>query len=94
MTIAQAVAIVVPLIIAFTSLVIGLFIYIVKGAYRWAKAEERLAELVLTMQEIVKDKEEAHRLIYEMQKDDREATNKRLRWLEEHLWKNPRNPAA
>jgi len=77
--------------LAFLSAVIGLVVYIVKGAARWARTEERLEELISDVKELVENKDQAHRLIMETIKDDREATNRRLRWLEEHLWRRDRN---
>lgn len=90
MTIGQWLTLITTLLIAFMSLLGGVFVYIVKGAFRWARTEERLEELIKQVSKVVEDKDEAHRIIFETIKDDREATNRRLRWLEEHLWRNPR----
>ncbi|HEY6020027.1 MAG TPA: hypothetical protein VIY48_09035 [Candidatus Paceibacterota bacterium] len=94
MNLGQWLTLITTLLIAFMSMLTGLFVYIVKGAYRWARTEEKLEEVVKQLKAIVDDKDEAHRLIHQTLRDDREATNRRLRWLEEHLWRNPKGNAA
>lgn len=80
--------------IAFISAVVALVAYLIKGAARWARTEERLEDLIMDVKKLVADKDEAHKLIMETLKDDREATNRRLRWLEEHLWRRQPPSAA
>ena len=80
--------------LALLSALVSIVVYIIKGVARWARTEERLEELITDVKELVKDKDQAHRLIMDTLKDDREATNRRLRWLEEHLWRRDRGNAA
>jgi len=73
---------------------IGLLIRLV---VKWTKAEGKLEELARDMSELVRDKDRTHaEMIGQMKLDraemlaqmreDRNATNRRLRWLEENIW--------
>lgn len=39
---------------------------------------------------LIADKDKVHKEMYEQMREDRNATNTRLRWLEENLWNNRR----
>lgn len=53
---------------------------------KWTKAEAKLDETVKDLGELVARKDQAHKWLYEQMTNDRDATDKRLRWLEENLW--------
>lgn len=83
---------------ALAILIIPFSIMLVRGAIKWTRIEgkidaanEKIDRTQTELAHFVADKERAHTLIYEQMKDDREATNRRLRWLEEHLWKGSGN---
>jgi hypothetical protein len=61
-------------------------VYLVKGAQRWTKTESRLEDLVHQVEKLIANKSEEHRVILSTIRDDRQATDRRLRWLEENLW--------
>lgn len=94
MTAGTWVTLAVTLGIFFLTSAAGLIVYIVRLTARWTRTEEKLSELIEDVKEIVKDKDAAHTLILETIKEDRRATNLRLRWLEEHLWRRlpPESP--
>lgn len=60
-----------------------------RGAVKWTRVETKLDMVVEDIKEIVKDKDAVHREINNTMREDRAATDRRLRWLEEHLWKKP-----
>lgn len=76
-------------------LVIPLLIFIVKLSMRWTKVESNLITLTTSLQALVRDKDATHEVMLSTMRDDRNATDRRLRWLEEHLWnrRNERNAA-
>lgn len=71
--------------------VIPLIAVLVRGVVKWTRIEGKVDALAVDLKEFMMDKEKAHTLIYSQMKDDRDATNRRLRWLEEHLWKGSGN---
>lgn len=54
---------------------------------RWTKVETQLERLLEDVKELVDNKERDHAAMMEQMRNDRVATDRRLRWLEEHLWK-------
>jgi len=62
-------------------------VYLFRGAMRWATVEHRLEDLVDDVKKLVADKDRVHTEMLTTIREDRAATDKRLRWLEEHLWK-------
>lgn len=52
-------------------------------AERWQKTEDALSELTKDMKELVESKDKVHVAMYDQMKIDRDATNQRLRYLEE-----------
>ena len=75
------------LVLSLTSvLLIPSLILLVRLVAKWTKVEERLGELANDMSELVKDKDKVHSEMLGQMREDRAATDKRLRWLEEHLW--------
>jgi hypothetical protein len=62
---------------------IGLLIRIV---VKWTKTEARLEDLADDMKKLVNDKDRIHTEMLGQMREDRAATDRRLRWLEEYLW--------
>lgn len=60
---------------------------VVRLTLRWGRIESDLRHLAGDMAEIVRDKDRVHAEIVAAMRDDRAATDRRLRWLEEHLWR-------
>lgn len=56
---------------------------------KWTRVEVKLDSVVDKVAEIIRDKDKVHQEMLAQMREDRAATNTRLRWLEEHLWKTP-----
>ena len=79
---------IVSIIISFIGVVlVPLFVLMYRGIVKWTRVESKLDELVKDMRDIVADKEKIHGAIFTQMSEDRKATDRRLRWLEENLWK-------
>jgi hypothetical protein len=64
-----------------------MLVRIVQKATRLEGNQERISNSLISL---VQDKEKIHAAMLDQMKDDRRATDIRLRWLEEHYWKtNP-----
>ena len=72
-------------------IVIPFMIALIRITIKWTRIEERLNELTADMKELVENKDIVHSDIINTMSNDREATNRRLRWVEEHIWKGSRN---
>ncbi len=70
---------------------IPLLALMVRIVSKWTKVETKLDVLVEDMKGIVADKDKTHSEMLKQMSDDRRATDRRLRWLEETLWKGSRN---
>lgn len=66
-------------------LLIPLIVMLARGMVRWVRTEDKLNELVEDVRKLVDDKDRTHREISEQMRFDRDATNKRLRYLEEYF---------
>ena len=80
------------LLLSFTALIlIPIAILVIRIIIKLTKAEDKLTQVVEAVEQLIEDKEKVHVEMYRQMRDDREATNKRLRWLEEHLWNRRAN---
>lgn len=59
-------------------------VIIVRGAVKWTKTEDKLAGLMVSMEKLVEEKEKVHAAIIEQMTADREATDRRFRFIEEY----------
>ena len=76
------------IILAFISMVgIPTLVFSFRMMAKWTRVQDKLEELVLDVKQLVEDKDRAHHEIATTIREDRAATDKRLRWLEENLWK-------
>ncbi len=75
------------LIAALGLLVLPMLALMVKGTLRWARAESNLERLIIDVLNLIKDNDRVHTAIFEEMRNDHQATDRRLRWLEEYLWK-------
>lgn len=66
-----------------TSLLIPAVVIMIRGAVKWTRTEDQLGHLVDRVGDLVNDKDQVHHEILEQMRLDREATNTRLRYLEE-----------
>lgn len=75
-----------------TGILIPTVILLIRGAIKWTRVESKLDNVVNELRAIVDEKDKVHLEIYTQMREDRAATDRRLRWLEEHLWR--RNPPS
>ena len=79
---------VIYLIISVLSvLVIPLIILLWKIAVGITTSRDKIDNIEADLKALVNDKDRAHKEITDQMREDRLAANQRLRWLEEHLWK-------
>ena len=72
-------------------LLIPIIVMLYRGVVRWTRTEDKLDQLVRDVEKLVKDKDATHSAMLQSMSDDRRATDRRLRWLEEYVWRNSRN---
>lgn len=65
---------------------IPLLVLMVRIVVKWTKVEANLEDLTGDMKALVIDKEKTHTEMLRQMADDRRATDRRLRWLEENIW--------
>lgn len=76
---------------AVSVLLIPALAILVRGAIRWTRTEDKLAELVTDVKELVSDRDKMNAAILEQMRSDREATDKRLRFIEEFFMRRGRD---
>jgi len=75
-----------------TGLLIPMIVFLVRGAVKWTRVEAKLDHAIDNLTHIAEDKDRVHNEIYAQMREDRKATDRRLRWLEEYLWKRGQGP--
>jgi Na+-transporting methylmalonyl-CoA/oxaloacetate decarboxylase gamma subunit len=70
--------------LGFFAAAIGLLIRVVRIM---TKHEDKIEEVANDLKEIVESKKQDHAAMIRQMTEDRNATNKRLRYLEEKVWK-------
>jgi hypothetical protein len=79
------------LILSFIAvLLIPSLILMVRAAMKWTRVEDNLKAVIGDLDKLVKDKDRIHADLVAQMKSDRDATNKRLVWLERNVWSNQR----
>jgi hypothetical protein len=77
------------LILSALSIVfIPMMIMLYRGIVKWTRVESKLEELGSDIKQLVVDKDKTHAEIIRQMTNDRQATDRRLRWLEENVWKS------
>lgn len=66
---------------------IPVVIMLYRGIVKWTRTEDKLDELVSDMKQLILDKDKTHSDMLKQMTDDRRATDRRLRWLEENIWR-------
>lgn len=56
--------------------------FLIRGAIKWTRTEDNVAHLVDKVSQLVDDKDKIHTEIYMQMQHDRDATNRRLEYLE------------
>ena len=58
---------------------------LIRGMVRWIRTEDELKVLVADVRELIENKDKVHSDILNQMRFDRDATNQRLRYLEEYF---------
>jgi hypothetical protein len=67
----------------FSVLLLPALAILIRGAVKWTRTEDQLAILVGDVGQLVADKDKVHAEILEQMRIDRDATDRRLRYIEE-----------
>jgi hypothetical protein len=67
----------------FSVLLVPALAILLRGAVKWTRTEDQLATLVGDVGQLVADKDKVHAEILEQMRIDRDATDRRLRYIEE-----------
>lgn len=70
-----------------TLLIVPMVVALLRGMAKWTRVELRLEQIVTGFTKFADDNSEAHRQMVAQMRDDRNATNDRLTWLERNLWR-------
>lgn len=75
-------------------ILVPLFVLLFRLAIGATRLSDRVVNIEEDLKALVADKDKTHAVILEQIKDDRRATDRRLRWLEQNLWRYFRNGNA
>lgn len=75
------------LVVLITAVFVPMIVVLYRGIVKWTRTEDKLDQLIKDVEKLVKDKDETHDAMLKTMVNDRAATDRRLRWLEENLWK-------
>lgn len=74
--------------LSFVSVIlIPVLILLFRISTKWTKTEDKLDAIAKDMDDLVRDKDKVHMELASQMREDRTVTDRRLRWLEENLWK-------
>jgi len=63
-------------------LLIPVLVLMFRGAVKWTRTEDKLSVLIDDVRELINDKDKVHQEILEQMRQDREATNTRITYIE------------
>lgn len=69
------------------TLILPVVVFLIRGAMKWSAVETKLDQAITRLDAIVRDKDATHQVMLQQMSDDRRATDRRLRWLEENVWR-------
>lgn len=75
------------IITGITLIVAPVFVFLVRITAKWTKVEDKLENVVEDVKALVVDKDKVHAEFLAQMREDRSATDRRLRWLEQNLWR-------
>ena len=70
---------------AIAVILLPLLALVWRGAVKWTRTEDKLDHAVGTLERIVQDKDRVHAAMMDQMRADREATDRRLRYIEERF---------
>jgi outer membrane murein-binding lipoprotein Lpp len=68
-------------------LLIPALVLLVRISQKWTRSEDKLEQIASDMSDLVIDKDKVHQELVNQMREDRNATNLRLRYLEENFWR-------
>lgn len=74
-------------------LLVPLIVLLFRVVVNATRLEDKVQNIADDLTELVKDKDKTHAEILTQMREDRQATNQRLRWLEENVWNRSRAAA-
>ena len=75
---------------AIAALLIPLVRLLWNAAIRQQSITDIQEQLLKSVENLIRDKDQVHKDIINQMADDRKATDRRLRWLEENVWNTQR----
>ena len=72
---------------AMAIIFIPIAVLLFRGIVKWTRTEDKLDHLITDVEKLIQDKDNTHQAMLRQMADDRKATDSRLRWLEENIWK-------
>lgn len=78
-------------LMVFSVLLLPTLAIMVRGAVKWTRTEDKLAELVGDVRELVGNEEKVHAEMLAQMRSDRDVTDKRLRFIEEFFMRRGRD---
>jgi hypothetical protein len=60
---------------------------VVRVTSKWTRTEDKLDVVLKSIERLIQDKDKTHAEMVSTMRDDRHNADRRLRWLEETLWK-------
>lgn len=76
---------------AFSVLLVPVLILMFRGAVKWTRTEDKLAELVDDVRLLMQGEDRVHSEMLAQMRIDRDATDKRLRFIEEFFMRKGRD---
>lgn len=67
-------------------LIIPALALLVRISVKWQRLEDGLSDIDEDVKQLVKEKSDANRELYNLIKTGLEAIDKRVRWLEQNIW--------
>lgn len=68
-------------------LIIPTLVLVIRLVVRLTMRDEQIGRLADDVRKLAAGEERVHAEMYRTMREDRAATDRRLRWLEEHLWR-------
>lgn len=68
-----------------TVVLIPTLVVLVRGAVKWTQTEDKLGSLVDAVEKLVDEKDKVHAAMLDQMTRDRDATDRRLRFIEERF---------
>lgn len=75
-------------------ILIPFMVLMFRAAMKWTRVEDNLQNVADDLKQLVIDKDKTHQEMLTQMREDRRATDERLRWLERNVWNRNNAPPA